>query len=300
MGNISYRFKDTFAVIGRAGQGAANHPQEWILPLWDDANAHFSEIESLARKSEDGTPSIWGAMNDVTESNKRWDECTGKYMAGYETDLDALQPDGWTKWIIPAQTYLVAETTMAEYGDVFRAISNDGNFGIVATVHERYPQPENPNIVELWFPIADGRLLCQSCAMPMTRGESFGTEACGSPSLVYCSHCYSNGALHIGVTIDTLIADVQKLVDIETVHPGLINDPLLIRAIEWLGLDGDHAKIAEVPALYAELIDGQDSCLQGTRWEREWLADGKVCHCFACVAARKCISDIILMKESGR
>ena len=35
--------------------------------------------------------------------------------------------------------------------------------------------------------------LCQSCAMPMTKPEDFGTEKCGGPSADYCVHCYENG-----------------------------------------------------------------------------------------------------------
>ena len=47
--------------------------------------------EFYVSKKEDGTPQIW-AMNDAAESNKRWDEETGKYMAGCETDVDAVPP----------------------------------------------------------------------------------------------------------------------------------------------------------------------------------------------------------------
>lgn len=35
---------------------------------------------------------------------------------------------------------------------------------------------------------------CQSCAMPMTKDEDFGTEADGSKSQDYCHYCYQNGA----------------------------------------------------------------------------------------------------------
>ena len=34
---------------------------------------------------------------------------------------------------------------------------------------------------------------CQSCYMPMSKPEDFGTEACGGPSDDYCVHCYQNG-----------------------------------------------------------------------------------------------------------
>jgi len=62
----------------------------------------------------------------------------------------------WSKWIIPAQTYLVAECAADKYGDVFDSITSDPNITIVGTVHERYPKPGNPNMLELWFPVAAG------------------------------------------------------------------------------------------------------------------------------------------------
>ena len=34
---------------------------------------------------------------------------------------------------------------------------------------------------------------CQSCAMPLTKPEEFGTEAGGLPSEDYCVYCYKDG-----------------------------------------------------------------------------------------------------------
>ena len=150
--NTKYIFKDAFAVIGKAGEGPAGNPQPWILPLWDDANSHFNEIVGIVRKDGSGAPLIWGAMNDTDESNKRWGD-TGKYMAGCEADIDVRPPVGWSKWLIPAQTYLVAECTSDKYGEVFGSVTNDPTIEIIGTVHERYPQPGNPNVLELWFPV---------------------------------------------------------------------------------------------------------------------------------------------------
>ncbi|MCL1965335.1 MAG: GyrI-like domain-containing protein [Firmicutes bacterium] len=144
--------KEAFAVIGKAGKGPADNPLAWTLPLWEDANKNFQEIAALAQKDENGLPLIWGAMNDVDETNKRWGE-TGKYMAGCEAGVDTQPPTGWTKWVIPAQRYLVVETTADQYGEVFGAIVHDENIKIVGTVHERYPQPGNPNVLEIWFPV---------------------------------------------------------------------------------------------------------------------------------------------------
>jgi hypothetical protein len=95
--------------------------------------------------------------------------------------------------------------------------------------------------------------------------------------------------------MDKLTADVQKLIDIENEHTGLLSRPLLSYTKEWLALEGD-AKVVAIPVLHTRLVDGQDCDFTGTQWEKEWLADGKVCHCVACVAARKCISDIKLVR----
>ena len=47
---------------------------------------------------------------------------------------------------------------------------------------------------------------------------------------------------------------------------------------QWLALD-DALKSNALLALYGSLVDGQDCDFTGTKWEREWLADGKICHC---------------------
>ncbi len=44
---------------------------------------------------------------------------------------------------------------------------------------------------------------CQSCGMPMSAEEHFGTEAGGRLSKDYCTYCYRNGAFtEPGITID--------------------------------------------------------------------------------------------------
>ena len=209
-----YVHKESFAVIGKEGIGPADKPQEWVMPLWDEANAHFEEIGEVIRKGESGAPlGIWGAMSDVGGANKRWGD-TGKYMACCEADVDAVAPDGWTKWIIPGQTYLVADCTMDTYGEVFGKITGDPAINIVAAVHERYPEPGNPSVLELYFPIADGVLYCQSCGMPLSNetvfgtGSTenvFGTEADGGQNLDYCCYCYENGAYTANCTMEEMI-----------------------------------------------------------------------------------------------
>ena len=205
-----YIYKDSFAVIGKAGQGPADNPQSWILPLWDVANKHYEEIAGLVRKNENGVPLLWGAMNDEFESNKRWG-AVGKYMAGGEVDIETAAPKGWTKWVIPAQTYLVAACQMDEYLQVFTTIVSALNNEIIGTVHEHYPDPGNPNKVEIYFPIAKGKMsFCQSCFMQMDKPEKFGKELNGEHSQDYCCYCYNMGNFTKNQTfVEAVESDIQ-------------------------------------------------------------------------------------------
>jgi hypothetical protein len=51
---------------------------------------------------------------------------------------------------------------------------------------------------------------CQSCGMPLRRDElGGGTNADGSKSTMYCSHCYANGAFTLpGIDV----TQMQKIV----------------------------------------------------------------------------------------
>lgn len=46
---------------------------------------------------------------------------------------------------------------------------------------------------------------CQSCAMPMTQADQYGTEKDGSRSADYCSYCYENGAFTSPCTMEEMI-----------------------------------------------------------------------------------------------
>ncbi|MCL2522756.1 MAG: hypothetical protein FWE36_07870 [Erysipelotrichales bacterium] len=200
-----YLYKESFAVIGKLGQGPANNPMTWILPLWEVATANFLEITALAKKNELGEPLIWGAMNDNKESNKRWDE-SGKYLAGVESEIAAIAPQGWTKWQIPAQTYLVLSISMQEYPEAYLRFSKALKQLIIGTIHEFYPKPGNPSLVDLYIPLAKGQLsFCQSCFMPIDDFLKFGTEADGTINNDYCCFCYKNGKFTTEQTFEQFV-----------------------------------------------------------------------------------------------
>lgn len=51
---------------------------------------------------------------------------------------------------------------------------------------------------------------CQSCGMPLKRDEKMGgTNADGSKSMKYCSHCYENGRFTLP---DFTVEQMQELV----------------------------------------------------------------------------------------
>ena len=51
----------------------------------------------------------------------------------------------------------------------------------------------------------ENQKFCQSCAMPLTKAENFGTEADGSASADYCVYCYKDGAFAADMTMEQMI-----------------------------------------------------------------------------------------------
>lgn len=118
--------KAAFVVIGKEGSTAEG--QGFWQALWTEANAHFCEVEPLAKRDENGDlMGIWGAMSDFSHSFQPWEEnfSQGLYLAGVECVDDAEAPAGWTKWTIPGYAYLRAEVenenTFSEVLDYMRA-----------------------------------------------------------------------------------------------------------------------------------------------------------------------------------
>lgn len=149
---IEKRAKETFAVIGK--EGSTSDGPGFIQRLWSDANAHFSEVEPLAKKDESGNlAGIWGAMSDCSRSYKPWEDSFSKglYLAGVECMDDAQAPEGWTKWIIPGFEYICAEVENENTFSVVLDYMKANNIPLVGAVHD-FTCPANGKNY-MFFPI---------------------------------------------------------------------------------------------------------------------------------------------------
>ena len=102
--------KESFCVIGK--EGSTNDGAGFVQALWQDANGHFDQVASLAKKDEQGNlVGIWGAMTDFSRSFLPWEDgfSRGLYLAGVECVDDAQAPEGWVKWNVPGFEYLRVE-----------------------------------------------------------------------------------------------------------------------------------------------------------------------------------------------
>ena len=149
---IEKRIKPSFSVMGK--EGSTLDGQGFIQKLWEDANSHFREVQSLAKKDELGhLIGIWGAMSDLSHSFKPWEDnfSKGLYLAGVECVDDAQPPEGWTKWTIPGYEYLCAEV---ESGSTFTDMLDymkQNELALVGAVHDFTCPSSGKNF--MYFPI---------------------------------------------------------------------------------------------------------------------------------------------------
>ena len=144
--------KSSFSVIGK--EGSTSDGQGFIQQLWEDANSHFSEVQPLAKKDENGNlVGVWGAMSDYSRSFQPWEDnfSKGLYLAGVECVDDAKAPDGWTKWTIPGYEYLCAEVeSESTFSDMLEYM-NANDIALVGAVHDFTCPSSGKNY--MFFPI---------------------------------------------------------------------------------------------------------------------------------------------------
>ena len=143
---------DAFAVIGKEGSTADGNG--FIAKLWEQANASFAEIESIAEKDSVGKlRGIWGAMSDFSRSFKPWENgfTKGLYLAGVQCDVKQLPPEGWTKWIIPAFEYIVIENDSPDLFVKMIEYMKENQIPLAGAVHDYCCPKTGKNY--LYFPV---------------------------------------------------------------------------------------------------------------------------------------------------
>ena len=147
--------KSSFSVIGK--EGSTNDGNGFVNKLLENANNHFDEIESLAKKDEKGNIlGIWGLMSDVSRNFKPWEEnfTKGLYLAGVEVVANVETPDTWIKWTVPAFEYLYIKVDN-EYNESLSYVLNymdNNNIKLAGAVFD-YNCPKENGQLYLFFPI---------------------------------------------------------------------------------------------------------------------------------------------------
>ena len=138
-------------MIGK--EGSTLEGQGFIQSLWADANAHFAQVQPLAKKDKDGNlVGIWGVMSDFSRLYQPWEEnfSKGLYLAGVECLDEAQAPEGWTKWTIPCYEYIVVENHHGVFEETIRHMEEKG-ISLAGAVHD-YTDPTTGTCY-MYFPI---------------------------------------------------------------------------------------------------------------------------------------------------
>jgi len=152
--DINKCIKETFSVIGK--EGSTKDGEGFIQKLWENANNHFKEIESIVKKDGKGNPvGFWGAMSDFSRKFNPWDNFkNGLYLAGAEVNDDAEAPIGWTKWIIPSYEFLFikVENDIPETFSYGINYLKENNIELAGAVHD-FICPNEDGQQYVFFPI---------------------------------------------------------------------------------------------------------------------------------------------------
>ena len=144
--------KESFSIIGK--EGSTLDGPGFIQKIWSDANAHFDEVQSLAKKDKDGNlVGIWGAMSDFSRSFKPWEDnfSKGLYLAGVECSDDAEAPAGWVKWTVPGYEYVCVEVENENVFSEMLTYMGANNMELAGAVHD-FTNPSNGKNY-MFFPI---------------------------------------------------------------------------------------------------------------------------------------------------
>jgi predicted transcriptional regulator YdeE len=135
--------KSSFSVIGKLG--STEDGNGFIQKLWEDANMHFSEIASLAKKDSSGNfIGFWGAMSDFSLAFNPWEDLSnGLYLAGVEVNDDAIPPYGWTKWTVPSYEFLCFKQDEEYTFEKVRNYLQENSISLAGAIHDFNDPKEN-------------------------------------------------------------------------------------------------------------------------------------------------------------
>lgn len=185
-------------VVGIGTRTANDAPDmgEKIGKLWCDFMCEGGACEKL--QFQHGSP-CYGIYTGYSYDDSGYDV--------YAACESANKPEGFSEVVIPAGKYAkfsfrgdVRESTAKAWSEVWqvplpRAMQVD---------FEEYNCPDDSDIadISIYIGLAD---LCQSCGMPMTKPEEYGTEAGGAPSTEYCCYCRKDGKFTADCTMEQMI-----------------------------------------------------------------------------------------------
>ncbi|MDR2963756.1 MAG: GyrI-like domain-containing protein [Bacteroidales bacterium] len=152
--DIKHCVKESFSVIGK--EGSTNDGEGFIPKLWENANAHYHEIEAFVKKDANGIPiGFWGAMSDFSRQFCVWEDFSkGLYLAGAEVYDGTEPPAEWKKWIIPASEFLYVKVENS-YNEIFSAMTaylKTNNIELAGAVQD-FISPQEHGQSYLYFPI---------------------------------------------------------------------------------------------------------------------------------------------------
>lgn len=129
--------KSSFSILGK--ESSTMDGQGFIQRLWEEANAHFQEVQPYAKKDAQGHfLGFWGAMSDYNRNFQPWEDnfSKGLYLAGVECADDAEAPEGWVKWTVPGYEYLCTEVAEENTFSQMLEYMNRHNIALVGAVHD--------------------------------------------------------------------------------------------------------------------------------------------------------------------
>ncbi|MBU5363973.1 GyrI-like domain-containing protein [Enterococcus devriesei] len=142
-------------VIGKEGRGLAEEGSSWVPLLWDQMNTHFEEIVGLLAGQEMEDLHLWGLMSDGAHWLEPWQE-EGRYLAGVQVPKDAETPAGWSRWELPAMSYLTLKASAEKIEDATNLMLGEifplEKLELAGAIQEHYLPHFAEGEVELYFP----------------------------------------------------------------------------------------------------------------------------------------------------